>query len=150
MTDGVSKRFYHSQVIGKTSLTVTEGADAKIIRIKSTFPPIVFCNDSPNCTLHLNTLIPRVDNDITCPGTGSYIPQAVVSWRGDQGMTSSCGVTLTNENWRSDQLIYVQATIDGREDNNQRRKLEISAQIEYSGTVLIQETVSVTTVNVSS
>ncbi|XP_041368567.1 uncharacterized protein LOC121382945 isoform X2 [Gigantopelta aegis] len=134
------------QVIGKTSLTVTEGADAKIVRIKSTFPPVVFCNHSSNCTLHIDTFIPEVDSDITCPGTGSYIPQAVISWRDNQGVMSSCGVTLTNENWQSEQLIYVQATVDGRHDNNQRRTLEISAQVEYSGTLLVQETVSVATV----
>uniref|UniRef100_A0A2C9L6R6 VWFD domain-containing protein n=1 Tax=Biomphalaria glabrata TaxID=6526 RepID=A0A2C9L6R6_BIOGL len=133
------------KIVGSTSLAVTEGAEDRVFRMSSNFPPLIFCdqNKTTDCNLFISLKIVSSAKDIRCPDANNVLPQLVVQWSSSvPSQQPSCGVVFTNSNWQLVQTVYVRAVVDGLIDGDQTRYIEVSAHLTETYIVAV-ETITV-------
>jgi hypothetical protein len=143
------------KILNPSSLELTEGAEDKVVRVTSNFPPAVFCdvnitvqNTTKPCNLFIGFEVAYpVDknkqsgnpsyNDIVCPSSNKTLPQLVLRWM-DSSSMNACGIMLTNQNWQLVHSVIVRAVIDGKKDGDQERDLIVSATLKQNITVAVR------------
>ncbi|KAH9523928.1 hypothetical protein Btru_047521 [Bulinus truncatus] len=127
------------KIVGSSELVVTEGAEDRVFRLSSNFPPLIFCNQTTDCSIFISMKVSSDPKDIHCPSTNSILPQLALRWSDSQSsQTLHCGVVLTNYNWQQVQTIFVRAVADGQIDGDQTRYIYISAHLTEISIVSLQ------------
>ncbi len=115
------------QIEGDAHLVLEEGKPGHFLTVKTNAPPSLICQtsgDKSKCTIIVRALLAEDTSDYLCPSTGA-IRQVVIG--GDAGR-DLCGVEFTMDNWREEQQLWVKAKMDGLNDRDQNRSLEIGYQ----------------------
>ena len=108
--------------------------------------------NNENCEVHIEATITTEKKELKCY-EGDMVSQAVVGQLKDmvimsEGKPASCGVRLTNENWKSKLKLPIAATIDGHVDGDYERDLVIKASVWVKEKKV--KTMELTTIKVTS
>ncbi|KAJ8316790.1 hypothetical protein KUTeg_004694 [Tegillarca granosa] len=122
----------------KAEISIIEGGTGKVITAQLTIPPKFMCNaniPSEKCSVIINSQFnATMDPNLICSDR-KVIQQAVIGDIGTNSNDISCGVRVTNSNWRSVFSIPVKAKIDGLYDGEQSRILNIEGQLSANGSL---------------
>ncbi|XP_033756295.1 uncharacterized protein LOC117339040 [Pecten maximus] len=120
-------------------VTISEGGSSKNLTFRSMVPPRLLCkvaDRSGNCNVTVWTSL-RAHNEKRCPG-GSPIAQAVFPTTTDNstGHMAVCGAMATsNVTWKKDINIPILAKIDGINDGDQKKSIQVEIRVDTAASL---------------